>query len=375
MVLSRNFCAPGRIIFGGDLLENLARAMDGRPWSLVTNGHWMAQDIPDRLAGKLGPAISVIGNIPSNPTETVIKGMAERETGDVVIALGGGSVMDAAKAFAPLAALGPGGRHLDDHLRAGTPLPADLDPADIICVPTTSGTGSEVTRWATIWGDDKIKYSLMDPKLYPGYAILQPELCLTMGQEITLSSGLDAASHAMEAVWNRNHTPLSDQLAGAALGMLHQYLGRSVKDGDDLEARTQVQTAACMAGLAMSTTQTALCHSISYPFTSLFAMPHGLACSFTLGAVARFNLEADPLRLDLIVRALGAGSAEELPARINAWLAGLGLGKFLAGYVNLAHLEALDENLITRSRAGNNIRGVTGAAAKALARQGLQEFL
>ena len=370
--MSRSYYSPTRLIFDGDLLMNLKMAIAGRRWSLVTSGNWCEKNLPDNLAHHLGEPVSIIGNVPSNPTENFLEGLPVSNIGDVVVAIGGGSVLDAAKALVAMAALGDRKQLMSEHLRTGSPLPEDLDIAPLICVPTTSGTGSEVTRWATIWGADKIKYSLVDPKLYPEIAILVPELCASMPEEITLSSGLDAVSHAMEAIWNRNNTPLSDQLASQALKVLRKYLGCCLKHGDDLEVRTKVQVAATLAGLAMSTTQTALCHSISYPFTALFGMPHGFACSFTLGAVSRFNLAEDAERLLPIAEGLSVKAIDDLPDEIETWLRELEIGRFLKKYVNLHQIDQLDEKLITRARAKNNIRDVDGAMAKELAQQGIR---
>ena len=180
-------------------------------------------------------------------------------------------------------------------------------PIPIIAIPTTSGTGSEVIRRGTIWGDSGIKYSVSDSHLYPSHAVLDPNLCLTMSRELTLATGLDALSHAMEAVWNRHHSTVSDALASQAISMIHQRLGQVLHAPSDLEARRDMQAAATIAGLAMGTTQTALAHAISYQFTSQYGMPHGLACSFTLPEIACFNGELNADRLGPIAVGFAVG--------------------------------------------------------------------
>jgi phosphonate metabolism-associated iron-containing alcohol dehydrogenase len=372
VVLSQIFHSPTRIYSDGDLLENLAAAIGDRKWSLVTSANWLRQKLPDKLGKALGNPVSIIGDVPSNPLESYVAGMPVGEIGEVIVAIGGGSVMDAAKGLTVVHSLNGDMQVLSDHLRKGNKLPVRLNPLPLICVPTTSGTGSEVTRWATIWGEDKIKYSLSDPRLYPEYAILASELCLSMPEEITLSSGLDAVSHSMEAVWNKNHTAFSDILAGRAISILRHNLVSVIRDPDDLPARTEVQLAATLAGLAMSTTQTALCHSISYPFTALFGMPHGLACSFTLGTVSRFNLVEDAERQRVIADAFDLVSIENLPDTIEEWLFDLGIGRFISKYIDAAEIDQLDENLITRARAKNNIREVDSKTAKEIAMKSFQ---
>jgi len=375
VVLTKTYYAPTQIISNGNFLTNLNTVVNGRSWNLVTSTSWCDQGLPGKLADRLGKPISVIGDVPSNPPESFISDISSVKVGEVVVAVGGGSVMDGAKALVAASALGKKRSLLIEHLRLGTPLPADLKMIPLICVPTTAGTGSEVTRWATIWGEANVKYSLTHNKLYPEFAILSPEMCVSMDYELTLSSGLDAVSHAMEAVWNRNHNIFSDQMACAALTILYNSLERCLRDASDLESRAQVQSAATIAGLAMSTTQTALCHSISYPFTSLFSMPHGLACSFTLGAVCRFNMKVDIDRLKPIASAFSLNSTDKLPDTINAWLIELGIGQYLEKYVNLKDLDTLDENLITRARSKNNLRDVDEIQAKNLAKEGIMAFI
>ena len=220
----------------------------------------------------------------------------------------------------------------------------------------------------------RAKYSLTDAVLFPKFAILDPQLCITMPDEISLSSGLDAVSHAIESVWNRNHTSISDNLAKVALTILKKHLSTVVKQPDNLEARKQVQLAAMISGLAMGTTQTALCHSISYPFTALFGVPHGIACSFTLPAVAEYNQVDTGNRLAPISEGLGCSSIEDISSVLGDWLEELGVSAYLSKYVSLGEFQRLDINLIMRSSAANNIREANGVIAKELVVQSLESL-
>lgn len=374
MVLSHPFHCPTRVVEGDAFDVALPELLRNRTWALVTSPGWVVRGTVDRLIGRCGNPAAVFFDVNTNPTISDVVRLAGRLPAfEVVVALGGGSVIDAVKGAVALRALGSDEAPFLDHLRQGTPLPVDLAAADILAVPTTAGTGSEVTRWGTIWGDDGIKYSVNHPALYPTHAVLDPALTLSMPTELTLATGLDALSHAMESVWNRRHSAVTDALAGRAIALVRENLAAALARPADLGPRRPMQTASLLAGLAMSTTQTALAHSISYPFTSRFGMPHGLACSFTLAEVARYNLQTAPDRLTPIADGLGC-AASEIPATLEAWFEALGLGSTLTHYVSLEIADGFGPDLITRSRAGNNIREVDGTAALALTRAALERW-
>jgi alcohol dehydrogenase len=210
-------------------------------------------------------------------------------------------------------------------------------------------------------------------KLYPSHAILDPGLCATMPEELTISTGLDALSHAMEAIWNRRHTEMTDTLSEAAIRMVTSALPGVIAQPDDIKYRRRMQTASVIAGLAMGTTQTAVAHSISYPFTARFDMPHGLACSFTLAEVIRFNGETSPERLQPIAQAMDC-AVGELADCLEAWFDDLGLGRLISRYVEPSVTDSFGQNLITRARAANNIREIDGEDARSLARRALDRM-
>ncbi len=374
MVLSRPFRCPTQVFTGLGHEAAVGDLVAGRRWALATSPGWPRRGAVDALVRACGRPLAVIDQIPVNPTVSAVVGLADGlPPVDVVVALGGGSVIDCAKGLVGFQALGRDRGTFMAHLRDGAELPEDFAPAPVIAVPTTSGTGSEVTRWATIWGDEKVKFSLTHPALYPSHAVLDPALCLSMPAEVTLASGLDAVSHAMESVWNRNHTALSDEFAAAAIGRIRTALPRVMAAPADLAARGEMQLAALLAGFAMGTTQTALAHSISYPFTARFGMPHGFACSFTLAEVARYNAEAGPARVAIAARAFGCAGAD-LPEALAAWLEDLGLGEYVAAYVAPEAVDGLGDGLITRARAANNLREADGDAARGLARRSLERL-
>ncbi len=373
--MSRPFHCPTRVHSQRPYAEVVRDLVGGRRWALATSAGWVRRGAVDLLRSTADGLEAVIGEIPANPKISDIETLAsELPAVDVVIALGGGSAIDAAKGLVALQALRGDTSAFTAHLREGADLPADFAPVPIVAVPTTSGTGSEITRWATVWGDDRVKFSLHHPRLYPADAILDPTLCTSMNRELTLASGLDALSHAMEAVWNVNHTAVSDHLARDAIATLSNYLDRALDTPEDVEIRRRVQLGALIAGFAMGTTQTALAHSISYAFTAHFGMPHGLACSFTLPEVARYNSVESRERLRPIAEGLGC-DVDGVGDFLDAWYARIGIGRYVASYVSPEVTDQLGDHLITRARAGNNLRAVDGEAARVIARTSLERIL
>lgn len=212
-----------------------------------------------------------------------------RETQFVaVVALGGGSVLDAAKA---LASLLPGDDLTLDRLLRSTGQTSKLPatPLPLYCLPTTSGTGAEVTPFATIW-DLRLqkKHSLTGKQLYARLALLDPELTCSLPWEVTLYGAMDTLSHALETLWNRNATPVSAALAIQALHMTVEALPKLEQYPENLEARNCMQQASLLAGLAISQSRTALAHALSYGISLRFGIPHGFACSFSLPAIMRW---------------------------------------------------------------------------------------
>ncbi len=237
-------------------------------------------------------------NIPANPSVVDVAEALKALTGkkvNAIIAIGGGSAMDLGKAIAAFHG------YLDEnHLTEESVLKAIseksyIKPRDIpflLAVPTTAGTGSEVTHWATVWNlMKKQKLSIDWTALYPKAAVIIPAFTRSMGPELTLSTGLDALSHAMEAFWAQSHTPLSQTLALGAIEKIRHFLPEAVKleQSSDLALRQEMCLGALLAGLAFSITRTTACHAISYPLTMLFNLPHGFAAAMTLQSVMSRN--------------------------------------------------------------------------------------
>lgn len=212
----------------------------------------------------------------------------------------------------------------------------------VVAVPTTAGTGSEVTPWAAMWDHgNKTKYSVQGDSLWPEAAIIDPSLAASCPVEVTRNCGLDALSHALEAIWNRNHNPVSDALAvSAARGILEAFprvLAAARPEAEEA-ARTALSLSALKAGLAFSNTETALCHAISYELTMAGRAKHGLACSFSLPRVLRLAYGHDGGRDALIrevFRGFGKGEKEEQERPwevLDAFLGRVGVSTDLKDY-------------------------------------------
>ena len=158
----------------------------------------------------------------------------------------------------------------------------------MITVPTTSGSSSELTCWATIWDKESSKkFSLSHSKLYPNMAIIDPTIQINKPRELTISTGLDALSHSLESIWNINANPISSHHAIEGAKLVLENLPKLADDLNNLELRTNLSLACVHAGLAFSNTKTAISHNISYPITLEYGIQHGIACSFSLPYIIR----------------------------------------------------------------------------------------
>jgi len=303
---------------------------------------------------------AVFGGIAPNPDIAELSALYpqvwQHDEAEVLIALGGGSVIDTAKAMLPGTASG----RFDEIaalLRDGAAVEFPRRKT-LIAVPTTAGTGSEVTPWATVWDRElQRKHSLHLPAItWPEAAVVDPRTMQQLPPAVTLQSGLDALSHALEAIWNRNANAVSDALAVAAAREILATLPALHRQPQDLQLREAMALAALKAGLAFSNTRTALAHSLSYPMTLRLGLPHGIACSFTLPQVARLAIGRDADRDAVLAQALGP--LHDAPARLEAFLRDLGVKTNFSDY-GIGEDEAaamFDEAL--RGERGRNFIGV-----------------
>ncbi|KAF1038806.1 MAG: alcohol dehydrogenase [Burkholderia lata] len=335
------FHNPVRIRFGVDALAGAGDALAGRSYAIVTYPDAVFARLADRLEAQLGPALTRIDCVEANPSVSMLRRACDQLAAlpgkpDVLIALGGGSVIDSAKVLA--AEHGDFDRVL--RILSGDACADRGDAArlalPIVAIPTTAGTGSEVTHWATVWDPHNArKLSLSRPDLYPETVIVDPRLMVGLPMQPTLASGLDALSHALESIWNIHANPVTRGLAVQAARELIRGLGRVNAQPDDLGARSDMALGALRAGLAFSNTHTALAHNISYAITLTRGVAHGIACSFCLPAVMQAALGVDDA-CDAALREI-FGDTASAPAQLDALLDTLGVARHPAAYGIDAH--------------------------------------
>ncbi len=323
-----NYQNPVRIHFGIDGFDSVPGLIAGRDYAVVSYDEPYFDRLIERLENVCGRALVRINNITPNPDFEMLSTACEMltngaPTAQVIVSIGGGSVLDAAKVLA----VGSAGfdavrEHLQSNGRSQT-LPARAIP--LIAVPTTAGTGSEVTRWATVWDTAAVKkYSLARNDLWPEDAVIDPALMSGMSRELTISTGLDALSHALESVWNVNANPVSTNFAVAAAREVIACLSPLAADLGNMPLRSRMAQAATVAGLAFSNTRTALSHSLSYPVTLHHGIAHGIACSFTLPGVMRSVIGASET-CDAALRRIFGEDLEAGAGLLSEFLAGLGV--------------------------------------------------
>lgn len=284
---------PVAVTFGWGVLSQLSHLLHGRRAVVVTFPQAQDTGLLGQLKSLLGSQLAgVIDDVQPNPELTWVSGhykeFWKNYSDCVVVAVGGGSVLDSAKMFLPGVASGE--FHEIHAALAKSQKPNVQRALPMIAVPTTAGTGSEVTPWATLWDRTSAvhqKFSLHLAQTWPEAALVDPELTLSLPHVVTRDSNLDALSHALEAIWNVNSNPVSDALAVQASQTVIQNLPQLLQNPNSPQLRTLASKASLLAGLAFSNTKTALAHNISYEMTLKHGLAHGLACSFTLPMVWR----------------------------------------------------------------------------------------
>lgn len=210
-----------------------------------------------------------------------------------IIAIGGGSAIDLAKSIAAFFNITNENLTIEYITKKIKSKVYINEKIDIIAIPTTAGTGSEVTQWATIWNyyenDNNNKFSIEHKSLKPKKAFICTELSLTMPKKLILSSALDALCHSIEAFWSKNTNKLSKELSIRSIELIVYNLPEALKDISKYEYRDNLMIASLIAGISFSKTKTTACHSISYPLTSKFKIEHGFAVALTLYEILELN--------------------------------------------------------------------------------------
>lgn len=311
--MSREFLIPKKIITGENALENAAAdiaAMGSKP--LIVSGK-----IVSKLEGfkkltasleKHGAGYSVFSGITGEPTDTMIdEGVKQyRENGcDFLIGIGGGSPIDAIKAIAVKSVYD---KPLKDFM--GVEIDGDFPP--MAAIPTTAGTGSEATKFTVITDSStEVKMLLKGSKLIPDLAVVDYEYTKSSPKNITVSTGLDALTHAVEAYTSKLAQPLCDALAISAVKRIFKYLPKAYEDGENSEARCEMSIAALEAGICINNSSVTIVHGMSRPIGALFHVPHGLSNAMLLEKCMTFAYDGAINRFANLAEAIGAADSSD----------------------------------------------------------------
>ncbi len=313
----------------------------------VTSGGFTTRGLTEKILAQLGADDTIVHDrVRPNPDlDDLDDATAEYRDAKIasILALGGGSVLDTAKILSVTLA-NRTRSSLAEIFRQGRNRKWP-EKIPVIALPTTAGTGAEVTSFATVWDRiGKQKFSLDNSQLFPRYALLDPCLTLTLSYRETLYGALDTMSHALESLWNRKRTPVSQALAVQSLRHVNDALRDVLEEPGSVNKRAQMQYASMLAGLAINQTRTAIAHSMSYPLTTYFDVPHGLACGFSLSSILR------------LVNALGVlPESGPFLRTIEELLDSLGLEDEMSGYASYEEVSGVIDRMYTPARAGNFI--------------------
>lgn len=290
--MAREFIVPGEIFTGAGALDMAEAAMKklGKKALIVTDKVMIELGNCAKIETALknqGIAYSVYSEVTGEPADVMIeKGlkMYKEEACDFMVALGGGSPLDAMKAIGSLV---ENGGNISDYM--GKEIDAKMPP--MVAVPTTAGTGSEATQFTIITDTKKdIKMLLKGKVLIPDIAVIDPQFTMTAPPKITAATGLDALCHATEAYTSRKAQTLSDTFALSAVKRIFRYLPEAFKDGSNVEARVQMSVAALEAGIAFNNASVTIIHGMSRPIGALFHVAHGISNAMLMKECLTFAL-------------------------------------------------------------------------------------
>jgi alcohol dehydrogenase len=240
-----------------------------------------------------------------NPTVTTIeKGLEAYKGGqsDIIVAVGGGSAIDTAKAIGLLASNGGSIKDYEGVNKTRHAMPP------LIAISTTAGTGSEVTQFAVITDErDHSKFTIVDWHMTPNVSVNDPEMMISMPPPLTAATGMDALTHAVEAYVSKNATPVTDAKAFKAVELTARGLRRAVLDGNDIDAREDMCYASFLAGTAFNNAGLGLVHAMAHPLGGMYNLPHGLCNAMLLEHVVKFNLNSAQGKYSELAAAAGEG--------------------------------------------------------------------
>ena len=306
------FSLSPRVLYKAGLIDDIhheIQRLGARRALIITDSGVRDAGLLEHVQNGIAGAVEVVGifdQVPANSSVEVVEqaaALAKRCEAEMLIAIGGGSPIDTAKCVRMLVTLG--GQLLD--YQGYNLLTERLLP--MIAIPTTAGTGSEVTPFAVIRDETQnLKITFSSPFLAPDLAILDPLLTRSLPPRLTAATGMDALTHAIETFVSTDNNPISDSLALHTIDMIATHLREATNNGDDIDARGQMLLASCMAGIAFSNGFLGVVHAMAHAVGGMFNVHHGTANAILLPYGMQFNSVLVPNRYGRIARALGVNA-------------------------------------------------------------------
>ncbi|MCL5986703.1 MAG: iron-containing alcohol dehydrogenase [Actinobacteria bacterium] len=321
-VNSFEFIMPRIVSFGAGIVEKLPGYIKNFDASkvLVITDRWISgTDFFNRIINLICLAkinISIFDEIDSEPTDIQVnKGLicVNEFKPELVVSVGGGSAIDCAKAICVLAT---NKGEINDYIGIEG---VSKDKLPLIAVPTTAGTGSEVTRFTIITSvATNVKMLIASRKIIPEAALVDPELTYTMPKSVTACTGIDALTHAIESYISKKSNPISENLAISAIKRIGKFLLISYKNPEDEQAKEQVMLGSLEAGLSFGNSSVALVHGMARPIGAYFHIPHGMANALLLPFVMKYSYKSLPAKFAAIARALNENLADSSEAEASS---------------------------------------------------------
>lgn len=315
-------CWPKRVVSGAGALQNLTEIIQetGKNKVIVVTDN-VLKDLPlvTNMVDKLkndGFTVSIFSAVGPNPVEEMVHNAADfmRQTSpEVIVCIGGGSPIDVGKAANVVYT--HGGTVNDYDIAIGGIMKITPKLLPLIAIPTTAGTGTEVTFVSVITDTEKqTKFGVLSPLLIPDIALLDPEVTVSMPPNLTAFTGIDALTHCIESYTSIGGFSPAEALAIHGIKMIARSLKTAVKDGGNIKAREEMLVASMMAGTAFSLNGLGACHAMAHQLSAFFDTPHGLANAILLPRVMKYNLPANPQKFADIAAAMGA-DIHDLPVQ------------------------------------------------------------
>ena len=345
---------PTKIVFGNNKINEIEKYINGKKTILITSSGFVARGLVERIRSLSPSIVEVVSEIKSHPEFKDLKILYKKIANidfELIVAIGGGSVLDASKFFA--VQNDTKSYQYVENITKGKLLNKKHKLIPIISIPTTAGTGSEITPWATVWDrDEKKKYSLHLSDLFSEIAIYDPVLTLSVPKDVTIQTGLDTLSHALESIWNKNANPITINYAIKSAKLIIDNLVLLANDLQNLKYRENIMKACMYAGLAFSNTQTAIAHAMSYYITAHKNVPHGIACSFTLPMLIDKIIGKYGFVDEALIRIFGDLSSSKLRNMFNRLQVFTEFGHY---NINDKELQQIQLSLSSSQRASNSL--------------------